>query len=486
MKKRSILISILAVIVCLSLVLVGCSSKTQYDDDDDYDRSNNRSSKVNKDPENDVKVISEAIGNKSIYEILTSALKSIPESVNDLKTDVIVDEIKNIEFETDAKMSVNGSKFSEIYIGVSDGITKVKTEEETVYMAIAENGDVISFEDFGNGYHETDRSYTISEMLDYLDEYISEYEEMDVDSILGMYAGTPVEEILDFKLPALNEEYLSIEEGYYVIQDSYYDILVDGFIDLVVETMDAEMGYATDEDAIEEAEEFIDDMIDALGLEIGFAVIGDNIVGILFSIDIDLEAYGDMNEEDGGLYPVSMNDDVCKIIVEIAYTEDASRLEQVNVYADMNQDGEQITKIDAECRIDDNEYSLEIDKFIIENDIDVSGTISLKQLVGDDGDIVGIDAEIALEMDDITVDGKAYVNFENLSKKGSEFIDLQLDMTIYGEVIDIELDAEVIDTGIASYEFSYEGEKEEIVIKGDMNFNSVDLGKIPSSVKNAS
>lgn len=485
MKKRSVFLLILSVVVCLSLVLVGCSGKTPYDDEDDYDRSNNRSSKVNKDPENDLKVISEAIGNKSFYEMLTQAIDSIPEGVEGLKTDAIIDEIKNIKFEADASMSMNGSRPVDIYVGVSDGITKVETEEETVYMAIAENGDVISFEDFGNGYHETDRLYTISEMLASLEEYTSEHEEMDIDSILGMYAGTPVEEILDFKLPEFNEEHLAIEGDYYVIQDSYYDILIDGFIDLVVGTMGAENEYVTDEDAIEEAEAFIDDMIDALGLEIGFAVIGDNIVGYLFSVDLDLDDFGGMNKEESPR-PVSVDEDVCKIVVEIAYTEDASRLEQINVYADMTQEGKQYTKIDVECKIQDQKYSLDIDKFIIENDIDISGNISLELIEGSDGDIVGIDAEVDLDMGDITVDGRAYVNFDNLSKKRAEFINIDLDMTIYGEETNIELNADVIDTQKASFDFSYGSENEKLIVEGEMNFNSVDLGKIPLAVKSAS
>ena len=486
MKKRSALISILALVLTLSLIFVGCSGKSHDSDGDyDYDMSGNTSPNVNCDPENDMRVISEAIGNRSIYSLLTEAVESVTASMGFINPDGVVNSMKKLEFETNATLSLNGSKPADLYVGVSDGITKVTTEDETVYMSVTETGDVVAFEDFGNGYHETDRLYTLSESLASFKELLAEYENVDVDSVLGMYAGTPMEEILDYEFPRLDKEHLELDGGYYVIQDSYYDVIVSDLVEITIEMVKAEGGEDPDEEDIREAEELFGNLIDSLGLKLGFAVIEDNIVGFLVSVDADTSALNDLTGEGRKFSLRSASDEVFKLVLEVGYADDASSLKLVSFYADIVENGRQTVKADIEYRADGNKYTLDLRSFSVDNEVDIKGKLSFEFLTSDEGDIVGIESEIDINMEDVSIDGKAYINFADLSMKGADVIDVDLDMEVYGEKTNIKIDGKVIEVGVIEYDVLYELDGDEMVINGEMNFNSVDLGDIPAGVKNA-
>jgi hypothetical protein len=276
-----------------------------------------------------------------------------------------------------------------------------------------------------------------------------------------------------------------------MLQDGYYDEFIDTFTDMLADLVE-DMGEASpSDDEIKEQKDMFNDVIDALGLNIGFKVKGENIVGYIMSIDADIEALENiegLGGEDVELDYTSTSEDLMEIKLEVALNSSATALESMDIYANIVAEGETMLKMDADVKVDGSKIELNINDFRADG-VTFEANAVVEFIKNNNGELVGLDMSIDaaaggdLEME---LSGDLYINSENLSKPGSKFFELDFSYKSDGQSISATADADVTSVGAFTFGLSCKSNGSTLIsANGNANFNSADLGTIPNAVKNA-
>ena len=327
--RKSLLFTLLALILCLSMMLVACGDEPVETEPAETQPT------INANPESDKQVIAGALPGFTLEGIFDIENMIPEEGVSvDLDLDAMLDSIleayRGTALEGTVTINQDGTSF-DAYMGIKDGIINLGAMGNNSFINIDKLGST-TITSIGNG------SLIEFEKLD-----MPEIPEMTVEDIKAMieqYVPAEAQAIIEgFKFPALTPDQLTLEGDYYVVSNDYYKSISKDVLTLVKDLFTV---YAPDD--VPTQEEFdetvadMDQLIEALGIKLGFAVAGQNIVAVKLEMNIDIEAlqdaFGGSVEEDMGneVIPYSAEEYTDKLYVamEIKLSADATKLESAS------------------------------------------------------------------------------------------------------------------------------------------------------------
>lgn len=348
MKMRSLLCVLVALILAMSMMLVSCG-------DDPVETDPVESApQVNANPESDKQLIANAFPGFSlegIFDELEGMLPEegvvTPEFDLDAMMDSLMEAAKSIVVEGDVTITQDGQNLT-AYMGIKDGIINMDMMGQDMFIALDKAG-ISTINPLGGSSFVEFVNIEMPEM--------PEMPEMSIDEIKALideYIPVEVQQIIEgFTFPALSVDDIVLDGDYYVISNEYYKSISDEVLTLVKDIM-TEMTPedAPTQDEFDETVADVDALIDALGIKIGFAVVGQNIVAVRFEVDADVAAIDDMFggtvdvEQGGEFIPMSVDSaasDKLYAAFEIKLSSDATKLEGVSLDFDACMDGETVT-----------------------------------------------------------------------------------------------------------------------------------------------
>ncbi len=258
MKMKKLISLLLAAVMCLSMLMTSCGIFGGNEEEDEEDAAAQK------------QVIIENFEQINLKDIVTTTLDQLENqqiSYEDL--------LKEFNAELDCQASFDGETMS-FYTGISDGLLKVVSPEgESGYVFI------------------NDKSYVaISPSHGVLEINVEDVESssMPAWTDLETYLTDDILAALDsFTIEAPTEKQLKKSGDFFVLTNKYYEGLAESVVDLIAQISYEMQGYYPSEEEKAEALEQIIPVVEGLNLEIGFAVSGDNIVGIKLGIDPDMD-----------------------------------------------------------------------------------------------------------------------------------------------------------------------------------------------------
>lgn len=257
MTMKKLISLLLAAVMCLSMLMTSCGVFGGEEEEEE-------------DATAQKQVIIKNFEDINLKDIVTTALDQLENqqiSYDDL--------IKEFNAEIDCQASFQGDTVS-FYTGVNDGLLKVVSPEgESGYVFINDNS-----------YVAISPSHGVLEINVENIESSSMPDWTDIESYLSEDIITALE---SFKLEAPTEKQLKKSGKFFVLTNKYYEGLAESVVDLIAQISYEMQGYYPSEEEKAEALEQIIPVVEGLNLEIGFAVSGENIVGIKLGIDPDMD-----------------------------------------------------------------------------------------------------------------------------------------------------------------------------------------------------
>ncbi len=450
MKMKSLLAILLALVLCLSGVLVSCTPK-----DDDKPQ-------VNADPEKDKNVISDKLSNGGFGELFEQLETEQPDA--DLSS--LYEEIAAIAFNAELDVETEWLK-AVLHLAMNDGILEAEISDNKSYLVIGDDFSLTTLQQFGNGYWVSCEQMMPSGM----DTDISEG---NIEDMLDLPEGV-LDIVKDFALPKIDVDDIDLKGDWYVLSDDCYEDIAKAVLDLIAEIAELEGDGPTKEE-YDEALDQVNDAIDALGLEIGFAVVGTNIVGVKVGVDADIE---ELEQIGGGelvspyTLPGEGNSDNQKFEaeVEIRLTNDAMFLSSMKIDLDIDVEGVLAdgtleftydykngmpSKMTAEVEL---EYAEGNDEPMV-----IDGKVSYG-LIYSEKEIRGIDVDADISMENVEVGGDYYETnnsyygeyvtcLGDVSIDASVLIDLSKIDKVGEKVVSVDINGEVVGKSLFYYEDS--------------------------------
>ncbi len=451
MKIKCLVAILLTLILCLSCFLVSCTPK-------------NKEPEVNSDPESDKKVISDILSDGSIGDIFEK-LESEETSID---LSAFYEKIAEISFSSDLDVNTQWLD-SSLFLSMNDGIIEAKLPERSTYVVIDEDFSVTTL----SGYPYSEGYWITSEEMIPSDIEIPS-DNQSFEDALGL-SEEALELIKDFSFPEIDEDDIELDDDWYIIPDEYYEDIAKSVLDLIVEVSEIEGEETPTEEEFDEALDMVVDLVEALGLEIGFAVVGDNVTGIKVSLDVDTQK---LSEIDGGntatpySFPEEEDSHVnekLKADIEIWLTDDATLLSSVKISLDIETepvsiDGYMSYKYSYKDNMPSG-VSLKADMEIegVEEDvITIKGELST-DLIFDKNEVCGLSVDVDMDMKNISIGEDYYTRNDggyeyvtcigDVNADASFIIDLSKIDDIGEEVISADIDCEVKATSLYYEEY---------------------------------
>ncbi len=449
MKIKSLIAILLTLVLCLSGVLVSCTPK-------------DKAPEINSDPESDKQVISDQLSEGSIGDIF----EKLESEETSLDMSALYEKFAEISFSSELDLDTQWID-SVLFLSMNDGIIEAKLPEKSTYVVLDKNLSVttLSGYPYGEGYWITSEEMMPSDI-----EMPSDNQS--IEDALGL-SGEALDLIKGFSFPEIDADDIELDGDWYIISDEYYEDVVKSILDLIIELAEIEGEDTPTEEEYNEALDQITKIVDALGLEIGFAVIGENIVGIRAGLDIDSEKLSEIGS--GSTSPIppapsisplanETSNEKLEAEVEIWLTDDAMLLSSVKISLDVETDG---MSVDGYLS-----YSYSYNESILSGvtfkaDMEISEeneeVISIKgklstDLIFDGDDICGLEVDADMKMKNVSIGGDNY----NRNDGGYEYVtcigDVDIDSSfiidlskiddVGEEVISADIDCQVNATSL--------------------------------------
>ncbi len=452
MKIKSLISILLTLILCLSGVLVSCTPR-------------NNEPETNSDPESDKQVISDALSEGSIGDIFEK-LES-EETSPDLSA--LYEEIAGLSFSSELDIDTQWLD-SVLFLSMNDGIIEAKLPEKSTYVVLDKDFSVITL----SGYPYSEGYWIKSEEMMPSDIEIPS-DNQSFEDALGIS-----EEALDlikgFSFPEIDENDIALDGNWYIIPDEYYKDIAKSVLDLIVEIAELEGEETPTEEEYNEAMDDIMKIVDALGLKIGFAVSGENIVGIKVIMDVNVDQMSQIASGEIApptATPIAKEDDnkneKLATAIEIWLTDDAMFLSSVEISLDIAMEslsakGDLGYKYSYENSMLSG-VSVNTDLEIAEGQEDVisiKGEFSTK-LIFEGSEVCGLSVDADMEMTNIPIGGDSYTlkdgGYEYVTCIGDVNVDssLVIDLSkiddIGEEVVSADIDCKVKATSLYYEEY---------------------------------
>ena len=441
MKIKSSLAALLVLVLCLSCFLVSCTPKDNEPE-------------INSDPEGDKQVISDALSEGSIGDIF----EKLESEETSLDMSALYEEIAKISFSSELDVNTQWLD-SVLFLSMNDGIIEAKLPERSYYAVLDKDMSVTTL----TGYPYSEGYWISSEEMIPSDIELPS-EDQSFEEALGL-SKEALDLLKSFSFPAIDVDDIALDGDWYIIPDKYYEDVAKSVLDLIVEISELEGEEVPTEEEYNEALDQITKIIDALGLEIGFAVAGENIIGVKVSVDVDTEK---MSEIDGDeiATPYLASDEEneaesekLEATVEMWLTDDALFLSSVKISLDVAMDdmyakGALSYKYTYENAMLSG-VSLEADIELAEDEDEVitaKGNLSTN-LIFDENEIYGVSVDADMDITNIPIGEDYYTRNDggyeyvtcigDVNVDANFIIDLSKIDDIGEEVISADIDCEV-------------------------------------------
>ena len=471
MKIKRLVSIILVLTLCLSVMLVSCTPGGNNNNDDPM-------ANVNKNPENDKKVISDNLSEGSIGDVLDQ----VEAEATQVDFSELYNEIAKLAFSSELDVETEWLD-GILALSMKDGVVAVDVSDEQTYMIIDPDFSVTTLSSFGDGF------WVESEQM-IPDDGSTGVTGGSLEEMLELPEGA-LETIKGFTFPELDENSITLEDNWYVISDEYCKDVATAVLDLIVEISES-YDEAPSSDEYDEAREQILAAVDALDLKIGFAVIGDNVVGIKISVDANVEELSEIFEDTASATPYaeekeeenSKTDEKFKAEVELWLTEDAANISSFKTTLDIDIGGGG-AKGDISFDYNYNEglpsgMSMKIDLEYAEDEDDISkmkGDMSFGILY-DEAEVCGVEVDVDMSMTNIAVGGEYY---ETNTDEYGEYVncmgDIEIDVSLLVDLSKlsqvnekpVSINADITTTGKSLYYETYDYETDEYTKSTDMS-----------------
>ena len=460
MKIKSLVSIILVLILCLSTFLVSCTPK------------DNGEPAVNADPEKDKEVISDKLSGGTIGE----ALENLESQEVSFDFSEVYDEMAKWSFDADLDLDTEMMD-SILSVAMKNGIFEASAEGEQAYIALGKDLSLSTISPFGNGYW-----IEVEEMMPSDVELPSE--DTSIEDLLAQVPEEILNIVKEFSFPKIDEDEIELDDDWYVISDKYYEAVAESVLDLIVDIAESQGGETPTEDEYNDALDTVSDVIDALNLEIGFAVVGENIVGVKVSVNADVEELNDISFGSGSApekvpdySPLAKedSDEKLKASVEMWLTDDAMFLSSIKLSVDIAMEGVYAKgKLNYKYSYNNDMLSgmsIEADMEVSESEDEVitaKGEVST-ELIFKDKEICGVKLDADMSLTNVDIGGGYYEtnNYgeKHVTCKGDVSMDasLVIDFSTFSEVdkkvVSADIDCNVTGTSMYYYNhnYSYDG-----------------------------
>lgn len=464
MKIKSLIAILLTLVLCLSGILVSCTPKDDVPE-------------TNQNPESDKQVISDKLSEGSIGDIF----EKLEGAETSLDLSAFYEKLAKISFSSELDLDTKWID-SVLFLSMNNGVIEAKRPERNYYVVLDKDFSVTTL----SGYPYSEGYWiTSEEMIPWDIEMPSD--DQSLEDALGLSEET-LELIKGFSFPKIDKDDIKLDGDWYIIPHKYYEEVVKSVLDLIVEISELEGEEAPTEEEYNEALDEVMKVVEALGLEVGFAVAGENIVGIKVSVNLDSEK---MSQIDGDKiavpYTISAEEDdnnkKLEADVEIWLTDDALFLSSIAISLDVDMDGSYAHgylnyKYSYKGSMLSG-VSLKADMELAETEEDV---ISIKgefstELIFDENEVCGLSVDADMDITNISIGGDYYTlkdgGYEYVTCLGdvnmdaSFIIDLSKTDDVGEEIISADIDCEV--NGKSLYYYTYDDSTYETVKSSDMS-----------------
>lgn len=491
MKKLLVILSvIMALCICLTSCNIG-GDKNQGGDvqanvgsggSSSNNNNNNNKPEGDKGSVNDSKqAIIDAFAKFSDVEALFDELQ------NGLETEVNLDEVYaellKLEYQAafDASATIEGETGNiGGYAALNNGNVYVNlevsaddfNETESAYGFFTEDMKYVMVVGDGNGGYNT-------QVMDFgmylnVDDMMGDIESEAPGSVLDMVKG--------FKLPALEESEISVNDGKYIISKDYWNKVVDYTISYYVDSV-KESGGEIDEENFAEIKDMAKTVLDNVEFELFFRMNGSQFIG--FGVNLDVTA-ADLEAAIGE----SMDGEFVSANLKFDIKTNGKVLEYVDLDMNVVADEETNMGMDMKFRLDSIFDGDKLAGFTMFED----ATVITSYYVGNYDEETGIKEEVQV-VQQINIDATATLDLTKMDVAGADVLVFNMDVT---EVQDGEVDDGVAASGSLTargnneFDFSFnfvekDDAEDAIYASGSFSYseNASDFPEIPSSVIDA-
>ncbi len=465
MKIKHLIAALLTLILCLSCFLVSCTPKDNEPE-------------VNSDPDSDKKVISDILSDGSIGDIFEKIESE--EMSPDLTA--LYDEIAGISFYGELDVDAQWID-SMLFLSMNDGVIEATLPERSYYAVLDKNLSLTTL----TGYPYSEGYWIKSEEMMPSDIEIPSGDQS-LEDALGL-SKEALDLIKGFSFPEIDEDDIELDGEWYIIPDKYYEDVARSVLELLAELSEIEGEQVPTEEEFNEALDQITKIIDALGIEIGFAVVGENITGIKVGFDINTEKLSEIDGDNIAVpYSAELEEDryineKLEGEVEIWLTDDAMFLSSVKTSLDIETEAMSVSgylrykysynngllsgmSLKTDIQID----GVEDDTMIIKGEVSTDLIFENKEVCGlsVDADMEMRNVSLATEYYDLKDGGYEYVTcIGDVDVDSSFIIDLSKIDDVGEEVISADIDCAV--TGKSMYYYTYDDNTYESEKSSDMS-----------------
>lgn len=253
MKTRKILSLLLCLLLAMSMFLVACNKQKQ-----DGGSGSNTSSDSEK------QAIIDDIASINLGTIIDAVMNNSSTTLGDLFSGINCEGNVNINL---------GNQNMNVYTGMKNGMFKMSftdTNTDDAYMFVRDNEAIILTSSDGGYIVNAGSAQEATDMID------------------GLVTDKMINILKNFKLPAISKSQLTKEGDAYIVATSYYEAVAKSIIDTATDLM-IEAGMpasaAPSEEYYNALIAQVTQIIDTLGIKLGFTVSNNRISGVVFGLD---------------------------------------------------------------------------------------------------------------------------------------------------------------------------------------------------------
>lgn len=449
MKRSKLLVMVLALVLCISMVLVGCSKKDDVIEEVTLSEEEQKNEVVKTFNQNDSISLSELNARESLEKILGTNVFELTLNEGGYKSIVAY---KDGYVYTDIK------KDEWLYIGASDVATFEKNPLTNKWVGKIVGGNNDSMGIIGGG------------------------------SVLSK-----VQVPEEIKLPELKASDLTVEDGKVVLSNDYIKAAIKQ-----PDLYKALTGTETPTDDVKAAiDGVIDSVVDAFGLKVSFRFAGTKLGKVSVSVDLDASGLSDeikavLPETLKGSVDLSLNDKVdaltgVKVSLEVGMNDSTVK---INGELKTIVDGDTVKGLDCTASVDIKNTN--VAPMMVDIDIDTDESSDTPQpsysVYGDESysvkimvDLSKIKAEKGAKVVDVELNSSVTAK-KILDDEGKEATEETSGLTLkdFNKETKTTFVAEVTESGVISFSVKADG---TMLISGTVNFNAApSMPEVPAEI----
>ncbi len=297
--KKKLFLSLLALLLCMSLLFVSCDKETAPAE---------TTSPVTEENQGEKKEVDIAAGKAAVVKLLKE--DSAAEEMLDAEAI-----LKNLQMTVELDLTLM-DETTEIDGAMKDGLLYLNAMGEETYLLLQENGESLSFVKGPNG------QWMLEE--DSSEEAVPPEEDDGTEEMMAMLQGASFENI--------TAEDIDYVDGKFVLKN---DFLVDMLVESLIESITGGEQFDSPEmdEAIAEAKTEFENLIDTMKIKISFRVEGEEVTQMIASFEMDASAMQQMGSLDYG------TDGHVKMEIAVKMADGGKTFKEMSLKMDLYEEG---------------------------------------------------------------------------------------------------------------------------------------------------